>query len=113
MLGRFLLGGVAGWIWERLSSPNLPGALKGIPFRPIYGFGAAVAQGSLSRNLILSMAFEQLAALKYGDGALWSYDVDDVLTFNHAVDPRNSVLFGLAMSVFDAGASYVKGPILK
>lgn len=99
-VARFLIGGLAGYIYERIKNPKLKGAFPGVPFRPIYGVGSCLASSDYSKNVAMSMALEQLGHTR-NKRKLWAYPVDNVVCYSEAVDPRNNVLFGVAMSTAD------------
>lgn len=97
-LAKFLVGGLVGYLWERVYAPSLPGSLPGVPFRPIYGVGAVLASDNFSSNVLTSMAAERLGNSKKKH---WSYDKADALVLDEDIDLRNSVAFGVAMSAFN------------
>lgn len=98
-LGRFLVGGLAGFIWEKIVAPDLPGALP-LPFRPIYGFGAALATEDLGKNCATALAAEQLVGKFRPD--LWQYDENDPLAINRSSRADYIAFFGIAMAAADA-----------
>lgn len=98
-LARFVIGGILGYLWERKVAPDLPGALP-IPFRPIYGCGAAAAGSSYADNCYRATVLEALAHSQRPD--LWNYDESDPLTITKAVKGDNMAAFGAAMTLADA-----------
>lgn len=104
-LGRFVVGGLAGFIWEKIVAPDLPGALP-IPFRPIYGFGAALATDDLGKNCATALAAEQLVGKFRPD--LWQYDEDNPLAINRSSRADYIAFFGIAMAAADAMFSKVE-----
>lgn len=89
-----------GWLWERKMAPSLPGALPGIPLRPIYGLGAALAGDNLSKNCIVSAGLESIGHT--ANPELWNYDVGKPTVISPAVDAENMLGFGIAMTAADA-----------
>lgn len=96
-LAKFLAGGIVGWLWERKFSPSLKGSMPGVPFRPIYGAGAASATNDLGKNVALSMCAEKLGN---ANGKLWRYDKDDFFALDEDVRADYAIAFGEAMTSF-------------
>lgn len=95
-VGRFILGSVLGYAWEKLVAPDLPGATR-LPVRPIYGLGAVFARSSFSENCFIATALEAVAHNQ--NPSLWNYDESDPLTVSNAVKADNMAKFGLAMTL--------------
>lgn len=106
-LAKFILGGLAGYLWESVYAPHLKGTLPGVPFRPIYGVGAAIASKDFDRNFILSICAEQLGNKNHA----WHYDTTNPLAVNENVKLPNNVLFGVAMTKFAELWESISGPI--
>jgi uncharacterized membrane protein len=105
---RFVLGGVIGWIVEDILAPQLPGAWRGVPFRPIYGLGAVLSTKNYIWNLVSVIVIEEFAG-EVTD--LWSYD-DGITRY---VKLENSLLFALAMTAIAYIVPYEgeKTPLIK
>lgn len=104
-IAKFCVGALFGWCWEKLYAPHLQGSIRGVPIRPIYGFGAALSTDNLADNMLISIAAEKLgnANTKH-----WKYDVADPLVLDEDIDPRNSVAFGIAMTQFSRAWQFLK-----
>jgi hypothetical protein len=99
VIGRFVLGSILGFIWEKMVAPDLPGAIPA-PVRPIYGVGAVLATRDLKTNCQKALAAE-LVAHKMNP-SLWNYDTEHPLTVNQAVRADYNLAFGSAMTLANA-----------